>query len=185
MFRLNRWAEPREFVPNPFAKLDLPLQQDIKQVWFAGVHADIGGGYPEAQSALSKFPLGWMIGEARAAGLRVDTGMCNHLVLGHERKGSTRVYVAPDPNGCLHDSMTVGWQMLELFPKRVKWREWPDARSVAGWYLPKAEPRLIPEGARIHWSVLARKKVNTRYRPPNLPMKFSIEATEDGNLSSS
>jgi len=75
--------------------------------------------------------------------------------------------------------MTVGWQMLELFPKRVKWREWPDTRSVAGWYLPKAEPRLIEEGARIHWSALARKKVNTRYRPPNLPMKFSIEGTEE------
>jgi uncharacterized protein (DUF2235 family) len=185
MFRLNRWAEPQEFVPNLFAKPDVPLQQDIKQVWFAGAHADIGGGYPEAQSALSKFPLDWMIREARVAGLRVDTVMCNHLVLGHERKGSTQVYVAPDPNGCLHDSMTVGWQLLELFPKRVKWREWPEGRSVAGWYLPKAEPRLIAQGARIHWSVIARKKVDTRYRPPNLPMEFSIEGTDDTNLNSS
>ena len=183
MFRLNRWTEPQQFVPNPFAKPDLPLLQDIKQVWFAGVHADIGGGYPEAQSALSKFPLDWMIGEARVAGLRVDTAMCNHLVLGHERKGSRRVYVAPDPNGCLHDSMTAGWQMLELFPKRVKWREWPECRSVAGWYLPTAEPRLIPEGARIHWSVIARKEANARYRPPNLPLNFSIEGAGDDNPS--
>ena len=37
------------------------FDQDIRQVRFAGVHADIGGGYPETESGLSKFPLLWMI----------------------------------------------------------------------------------------------------------------------------
>jgi uncharacterized protein (DUF2235 family) len=37
--------------------------QDIKQVWFSGVHADIGGGYPETQSGPAKYPLGWLIDE--------------------------------------------------------------------------------------------------------------------------
>jgi uncharacterized protein (DUF2235 family) len=83
MFRLNRWTDPQEYVPNPFAKPDPPLQQEIKQVWFSGVHADIGGGDPEAESALSKFPLDWMIAEAVEAGLHVHTAMRNHLVLGH------------------------------------------------------------------------------------------------------
>ena len=36
-----------------------------KQTWFAGVHSDVGGGYPEAESALSKYPLLWMIDQAR------------------------------------------------------------------------------------------------------------------------
>jgi uncharacterized protein (DUF2235 family) len=43
--------------------------KDIKQVWFPGVHCDVGGGYPEAESALAKIPLGWMLEEARNAGL--------------------------------------------------------------------------------------------------------------------
>jgi len=38
--------------------------QDIQQVWFAGAHSDVGGGYPEAQSGLSKIALEWMIREA-------------------------------------------------------------------------------------------------------------------------
>lgn len=43
--------------------------QSLLQVWFAGAHADIGGGYPE--TALSDISLEWMVQEAMAAGLRV------------------------------------------------------------------------------------------------------------------
>ena len=183
MFRLNRWTEPQEYVPNPFAKPEPPLQQDIKQVWFAGVHADIGGGYAETESALSKFPLDWMIAEAKTAGLRIHTAMHNHLVLGHERKGSNQQYVAPDAKGCLHDSMTAGWRVLEWLPKRVKWREYSERRSFAGWYLPDAEPRPIPECARIHYSVIARREANSHYRPLNLPKKFQIEEASGARSS--
>lgn len=71
MFRINRWAEPQEYKPNPFdAEGSTP--QDIKQVWFAGVHADIGGGYPETESGLAKYSLQWMIDEAAAHGLETS-----------------------------------------------------------------------------------------------------------------
>jgi hypothetical protein len=33
----------------------------IKEVWFSGVHSDVGGGYPDGAAALS--PLLWMLGE--------------------------------------------------------------------------------------------------------------------------
>src|SRR5207249_3609227 len=46
--------------------------KDLKQVWFAGVHCDVGGGYPEAESGLSKIPLKWMLNEGKAYGLLVD-----------------------------------------------------------------------------------------------------------------
>jgi uncharacterized protein (DUF2235 family) len=174
MFRLNRWTEPQEFMPNPFAKPGPPPQQDIKQVWFAGVHADIGGGYPETESALSKFPLDWMIEEAKTANLHVNTAMRNHLVLGQERQGANNQYVAPNPEGQMHNSMTIGWSVLEWLPKRTKWREHPEGPSFAGWYLPRAEPRVIAEGARVHYSVIARRDADSNYRPPNLPEKFEI-----------
>ncbi len=35
--------------------------QELKQVWFAGVHSDIGGGYPE--HSMSDIPLAWMASE--------------------------------------------------------------------------------------------------------------------------
>lgn len=39
----------------------------LKQVWFCGVHTDIGGGYKEEE--LSNISLRWMINEATAKGL--------------------------------------------------------------------------------------------------------------------
>lgn len=44
---------------------------DLKQVWFAGVHSDIGGGYDER--GLSDCACRWMIGEAASFGLRFET----------------------------------------------------------------------------------------------------------------
>ncbi|TAK90914.1 MAG: DUF2235 domain-containing protein [Burkholderiaceae bacterium] len=41
----------------------------IKQVWFAGVHANVGGGYPKQGMSLTA--LSWMINEAENAGLRI------------------------------------------------------------------------------------------------------------------
>ena len=40
----------------------------MTQVWFAGAHADVGGGYPDAE--LSDISLAWMIAQLKARGLR-------------------------------------------------------------------------------------------------------------------
>ena len=74
-----------------------------------------------------------------------------------------------DPAAPLHNSTTWGWWPLEVLPKRVTWREWPGRRSLAGFYLPLAEPRRIPEGAKLHRSVMARLSLVEDYRPSNLP----------------
>ncbi len=34
--------------------------QDAVQLWFPGDHCDVGGGHPEAESGLSKYPLDWV-----------------------------------------------------------------------------------------------------------------------------
>ncbi len=43
----------------------------IEQVWFAGVHANVGGGYPK--QGMSLVALDWMMSKAEAAGLRFLT----------------------------------------------------------------------------------------------------------------
>lgn len=54
--------ETREdFSPTPWK---LRADNSIRQVWFAGVHADVGGGY--AETGLSDIALQWMIEEAVA-----------------------------------------------------------------------------------------------------------------------
>jgi len=45
-----------------------PEPDRIKQVWFSGVHCNVGGGYPK--QGMSLVSLAWMMEEAEAAGLR-------------------------------------------------------------------------------------------------------------------
>jgi hypothetical protein len=45
-----------------------PDPDRIKQVWFSGVHSNVGGGYPK--QGMSLVSLAWMMDEAEAAGLR-------------------------------------------------------------------------------------------------------------------
>lgn len=172
MFRLKHWDDPQLYLRNPFIDSARAEPQDILQVWFAGVHADIGGGYPEEQSAISKYPLLWMIEEARQHGLAVNPQNVNQLAWGRQRRGSPFSYVAPDFAADAHDSMNAAWRLLEYFPKREKYREWPARESLLGFYIPDAEPRVIPEGAVIHESVVKRMDARADYRPVNLPKTF-------------
>jgi uncharacterized protein (DUF2235 family) len=76
----------------------------IEQVWFAGMHSDVGGGYAETQ--LADLALQWMVRHAVAHGLR--------LYPKHEVSGD------PNPGGVMHDSRD-GLQGLY----RRRERSWP------------------------------------------------------------
>jgi len=47
---------------------------DIKQVWFTGVHSDVGGGYKYDSdgTTLSDIPMTWLMQEAQAVGLAFE-----------------------------------------------------------------------------------------------------------------
>ncbi|GLH81309.1 hypothetical protein SSBR45G_62180 [Bradyrhizobium sp. SSBR45G] len=171
MFRLKAWDMPQTFTPNRFNKAKAG-PQDSKQVWFAGVHSDVGGGYPELQSAASKYPLLWMIDEAVEAGLAVNPRTVNQLAWGVQRKNSPFSYVAPSIQGPLHNSMTPAWRLLEFLPKSATYKEWPERKVHFGVYIPNCEPRFIPDGAFIHESVLMRIAESKDYRPVNLPLTY-------------
>ncbi|WP_413693508.1 DUF2235 domain-containing protein [Psychromonas sp. KJ10-2] len=61
-----------DFIPTIWSAGD---NMDIKQVWFAGAHSDIGGSYPPDKSGtiLSDNALSWMLEEVTTAGLDVET----------------------------------------------------------------------------------------------------------------
>ncbi len=57
---------------------DFPVTQwdarpDVTQVWFAGAHADIGGGYARSESGLSDLALLWMTQKLTQAGVSFAT----------------------------------------------------------------------------------------------------------------
>ena len=109
--------------------------QSIEQVWFAGVHADVGGWHNER--TLASVALHWMLGKTEACGLRFD------------RNALARR--PPDPLGQMHDSYTGFWRMRG------------------------SRRRRIPEGARLHRSVVER--LNDKaigYHPKNLPSQYVV-----------
>ena len=173
MFRLKKWDDPQIYKHNRFNDAHSE-PQDILQVWFAGAHSDIGGGYPEKESALSKYPLLWMIEEATKCGLTVNPRTVNQLAWGIQRKNSPFQYVAPDFLGEAHNSMNLAWRLLEYVPKRAKYRERPERKVHFGFYIPNAEPRMIPEDAFIHESVVKKMEAGQGYRPINLPLKYQV-----------
>jgi uncharacterized protein (DUF2235 family) len=68
----------------------------VRQVWFTGVHADVGGGYKK--SGLSDIPLQWMVDSAYGHGLAL--------------KASEMKKLKKDPNGELHESHKGIWKAL-------------------------------------------------------------------------
>ena len=168
MFRSNEWVLQQPFVADRFAHPPVEVAQDTKVMWFAGVHADIGGGYPESESGLSKFPLAWVIDEAIANDLIIDQRMYEHLVLGEPDPRGRHTYVPPSASAKLHQSLSGFWWVLEYLPKKTKWREWPGAEFLHR-YLPQGEPRALPRDADVHPSVAERKAACPNYRPINLP----------------
>jgi uncharacterized protein (DUF2235 family) len=70
-FRPVLWNELAEAPRNPAERRSLSPQQ-VQQVWFAGVHANVGGGY--ADDGLAYVALDWMMEEAGKAQLRFLPG---------------------------------------------------------------------------------------------------------------
>ncbi len=89
-FQPTLWEEPDEG------------SDDLKQLWFPGVHSDVGGGYRE--TGLSDGALAWMIDEAQTLGLGFVSGMVKQI--------------QPDPLGVVHDSWV---DPFKLLPSRPRW----------------------------------------------------------------
>ena len=135
-FRTNLWRPRPDGGP-----------RDIKQVWFPGVHCDVGGGYPEAESGLSKISLEWMLKEAMQAGLIVDPNKVQSI-LGH----SSDNYVRPDARALIHKSLKGFWNLAEFVPKKYYDRP----RGVQTRRMNFYRRRKIPDGAMIHVSATQR-----------------------------
>jgi hypothetical protein len=140
-------------------------KQDIKQVWFAGVHSDVGGSYHESEAGLAKLTLEWMFSEAEKAGLRIDHDKAA-IVLGgarpHPAVPDMPRWTQPDPKGPKHQSLRGLWWILEYLPH---W--YPDDRDHLR--IPRGRKRTIPENSLVHQSV-----IDGDHCPEGLP-KHAIE----------
>jgi uncharacterized protein (DUF2235 family) len=151
-FRQNLFGDPHD------------ATQDVQEVWFTGVHSDVGGSYPETESQLSKLALRWMLCEAELAGLRLDQQRMSDVL------GQATHYVQPDPLTLnQHESLRGAWWIAEFWPKIVH------AKTVRGtWkksiHVNLGRRRWIAANSLIHQSVEKRlQSPALDYRPANLP----------------
>ena len=86
----------RDFPPCLWDEPSVAQGQALEQVWFAGVHSDVGGWYDER--GLSNIALQWMLGKAQACGMHLDE---KALAL-PEHRG--------DPLGKMHESCAGFWK---------------------------------------------------------------------------
>jgi uncharacterized protein (DUF2235 family) len=163
-FRENMWSE----IPRP--------EQDIRQTWFPGVHCDVGGGYIEAESGLSKGALAWMIGE-------LDTRLAfdgRAFVPEHDTSG----YAAPSALAKLHRSLRGLWWVVEILPRRIKD---PSLNFAPRWIIPLARHRFVRNSkehpALLHRMVIDRQRGVAKYRPTNLPAYFDVIDTRVRSMS--
>ena len=157
------------FVPTLWTQ-PIPPDTDIQQLWFAGVHSDVGGGY--GQSDLAMIPLRWMADEAMAAGLSLDEDMLP-------------LPTTLQPLAAQHDSRR-GLAGLDPTPTlRAVLQATPGVGAVGHYYFPTSATgaRLSTAGESLHPSVTIRRgqlvdvldsngtavQQSIPYRPVNLP----------------
>lgn len=151
-FRQNLFGSPHD------------SQQDVQEVWFAGVHSDVGGSYAESESQLSQIALRWLLCESELAGLMVDSRRKADIL------GGKPPYVAPDPSTKnQHESLRGWWWIAELWPKIVHTQdaqgEWTKSIRIN-----LGRRRWISPGSKFHESVEERlTKADPPYKPNNLP----------------
>ena len=151
--------------------------QDMKQVWFAGVHSDIGGGYAENESGLSKITLEWMLREAEQKGLLIDEAE-KARILGYapgETIDGPEKMAKPNFAAQIHHSLynkSDLWGLAEILPKY----SWSDRLRRRHFTIPLAEWRYCPEGSLLHESVTKRlADASLNYKPQNIPKTFTVE----------
>jgi uncharacterized protein (DUF2235 family) len=106
------------FRPTLWVQQDDAQNQTLEQVWFSGVHCDVGGGYRDP--GLSEIPLLWMAEKARSCGLAFKP---DHLVVtspaADDEARRVGMHVTSDHAAELHDSRTRYYRALPAYDRRL------------------------------------------------------------------
>jgi uncharacterized protein (DUF2235 family) len=138
---IDEWRRPyASYAVEPLTPGPGVTNQDLEQVWFAGVHSDVGGMFPTG-AHLSDIPFKWMAQHAVRQGLRVDragfvaaqTGVTDTDATGAPHKmspvwllaGRPHRRVVP-PGATVHSSVQLRLQATPAYAKRL-----PDSVTYA------------------------------------------------------
>jgi uncharacterized protein (DUF2235 family) len=134
----------------------------LQQVWFAGMHSDVGGGYSD--DSLAYVSLGWMISEASQCGLRFDPSALQLMAR------------ARNEHGPLHDSRRGLAGYYRYQPRKLSARMQPRDPTTLIMQDPDLAYGLL-QSVNVHDSVLHRIRDGTdSYAPIVLPQMYTVVA---------
>jgi len=138
-------------------------QEKLSQVWFSGVHSNVGGGYPD--DSLARVPLGWIMNEAKREGLRFKINPDSVL---NATSGA-------DPDGRLYDPRKGLGGYYRYGPRRIE-----DLCNVK---LSRRDgDEVFVALPKIHESAFRRMKNGAHsYAPIGLPTRYAV-VLENGQI---
>ena len=158
------WDERSEepLNPRPDGKRFL-ADERVSQVWFAGVHSNVGGGYPD--DSVAQIPLIWILSEAQACGLKFKSiAEANPQTFGHPA-------TAQDKDGRIYDPRSGLGGYYRYGPR--------DISELGRELLSRRNGEALP---RIHESVFKRMHNNAQlYAPKGLPARYEV-VTDGGEV---
>jgi uncharacterized protein (DUF2235 family) len=144
-------------------------EETVSQVWFAGVHSNVGGGYPD--DSLAYIPLYWIMQEAEDCGLKFKISpSADPDSLVHSKS-------LQDKDGRLYDSRSGLAGYYRYGPRKIA-----DLCRMRLSQRPGDEVQIaIP---KIHESALRRAAVGAHaYAPIGIPDQYEV-VTEDRRILS-
>jgi uncharacterized protein (DUF2235 family) len=164
------------FVPFDPGKERYIKDEQLSQVWFAGVHSNVGGGYPD--DSLAYIPFVWMIAEAQRCGLKfksdlakppapvADPDTFKNAISRRDKDG--RIY---DPRVGLGSYYRYGPRKLELLCNANYGKRKNEDDTVVIWR------------PKIHESAFRRIQNRAHaYAPVGLPRIYDVVRESDGAI---
>lgn len=137
------------FHPTPWDP-NVGENQTIRQVWFCGMHSDVGGGYPEQE--LSDIALEWLVQKAVEHGLRLYP--------------KQTAEINANANGRMHDSR--GTRLGRLYRRKVR-----------GWD-PQIRGKPVVHESVLKRRLNRDNEKDPPYAPWILSLEFDVEPWKRG-----
>jgi uncharacterized protein (DUF2235 family) len=147
--------------------------EQITQVWFAGVHSNVGGGYPD--DSLAHIPFVWMITEAKRCGLKFKSDAAEPPTPQADPDAFKNAISKRDKDGRIYDPRKGLGGYYRYGPRKlVQFRNYR--------YSKKEDDEVVIERPKIHETVFQRIGNHAHaYAPVGLPPVYDV-VREDGAI---
>jgi hypothetical protein len=160
------WDESTQQPPNPNQERDVSDER-ISQVWFSGMHSNVGGGYPD--DSLARIPQYWIMTEAQKCGLRFKTAP------NADPDSLINTKAARDKDGRLYDSRSGLGSYYRYGPRKL-------AELCDDKFSNKPGDSVLIRVPKIHESVFKRIQNNAHpCAPLGIPATYEV-VTESGKI---